>query len=825
MKKNLFLFPALVLTAFLCFITAACSSGYEEKGEVSFTFTGTMLNQIMSRGVGSSGLYEGQGNYSGYDYKGASQIENLYSAYAGYTADYDETFTLNVLTDYTYFVVSANLMQDVASKFTDLEEKYKDNPTGMLSDPDYMAFIQNPYSMYEAATVSKGTWSQSGNQISITEKYYYNATSKSLVETKSPSVIAVINASASTFTVTSQAGYTITFSNYNIAQQNDNPYEYDDPYGNDESYDNPHNQEANVDVTPKLKVELKVGSKTYEKSVDIVEVEFGALGKEIGENVSDKDMLYVMLAYSDGKYVIQRYKKNQLLAVLSEGTWKKGTSETEIIVQEKGKTGTQKYNISEDEPFEIETNNKLIEFSEEYVTDDFINNYKYLPVSVTFSNLKVGSRAKVSAKVTYGGYTVATGESDSFKIEESSAVNVKMKLSAGASNQGGNNQGGNHGPVHARYPINFTISGFSDGASINGNGENIAKSRLDLYMVNTSSPAASIIQEFIQANSEKLSDDTCLKLFDATSTELSETSIGNATNLGTWGMNYKPVTIKNGQFSDETEVGEYSFVGASEKKAYIFATILLDDGYYYLALPSAAQEFNTSGNNISLTLKKWKIPYELSVMLAEFDSDYPSNDISDYKAGEGVRFALDNIQNEDKAVAAKLADIKEKLSKTGYTHNQSLSTYQTWGATFSSIVYFYKLKNSSGGGNENQESEEETYTEFGGGISFDNDAFIIEIDKTEFTPANKVATFSAKTKDDKFIEDEVRYEFEMYYKGRDVNSAGFEGYSQTADNKLTIDADILPPGQYQLYVKAHKKMKDDYNDLYSSRYFTITVSQ
>ncbi len=832
MKKNLFLFPALVLTAFLCFITAACSSGYEEKGEVSFTFTGPMINQIMSRGVGSSGLYEGQGSYSGYNYQGASQIENLYAAYAGYTADYEETFTLYVLTDNTYFVVSADLMRDAASKFTDLEEKYKDNPMGMLSDPDYLAFAQN---LYEDATVSKGTWSQSGNQISITEKYYYNATSKSLVETKSPSVIAVINASASTFTVSSQAGYTITFSNYNIAQQNDNPYGYDDPYGNDEPYDDPHNQEAVVDVTPKLKVELNVGSKTYEKSVDIVEVEFGALGKEIGENVSDKDMLYVMLAYSDGKYVIQRYKNNQLLAVLSEGTWKEGSSKTEIIVQEKGKTGTQKYNISESEPFEIETNNKLIEFSEEYVTDDFINNYKYLPVTVTFSNLKVGSRAKVSAKVTYGGYTFATGESDSFKIEESSAVNVKMKISAGPSNQGGNNQGGNQGgndgPVHARYPINFTISGFPEGASINASGSNTLKARMDLYMVNTSSPAASIIQEFIQANSEKVSDETYLKLFDATSTESSETSIGNATNLGTWGMNYNPVTISNGKFTDATSVGSYSFVGASEKKAYIFATILLDDGYYYLALPSAAQEFSTSGNNISLTLKKWKIPYELTVMLGEFDAEYPSEETSDYKAGDSVRFTLDNINNEKEVVADKLADVKEKLSKNGYSYNQYLSGYEYWGATYSSIAYFYKLKKASGSGGENQGSEEENhggeaaYTEFGGDISFDNDAFIIEIDKTEFTPASKVATFSAKTKDDKFIEDEVRYEFEMYYKGRDVNSAGFEGYSQTADNKLTIDADILPSGQYQLYVKAHKKMKNEYNDLYSSRYFTITVSQ
>lgn len=749
MKKNLFLFPALVLTAFLCFITAACSSGYEAKGEVSFTFTEPMLRQIVSRAVGDS-YYEDQDDYtdSGYGFSSYGQ-QTLYAQFYGFTeltadADY---YTLNVFEDNTYAVYSMNMLEEVTKKYSFLSNTgdNKDDYSAaleLLNDADFMELRKNPQAIYDSATISKGSWSNSNGKISIKEEKYYDSTSQKLVDVSNPTVIAEISEDASTFTVTSKAGYTITFytnpddidyEGFDFPHGKDEPYGQDEPNGHDEP-------EAEVSKIPEVTVELTAGSKTYESSFKIKQVLF------------------------DGKKV------------------------------------------------DFET----IELNEEN-----FKKIKFLPFTVTFSNLKVGARAKVTAKVTLGKDTLASGESDSFKVEESTSVNMKMKLSSASSNQGGNDD-----PVHVRYPINFTISGFPEGASINASGSNTLKARMDLYMVNTSSPAASIIQEFIQANSEKVSDETCLKLFDATSTESSETSIGNATNLGTWGTNYNPVTISNGKFTDATSVGSYSFVGASEKKAYIFATILLDDGYYYLALPSAAQEFNTSGNNISLTLKKWKIPYELTVMLGEFDAEYPSEETSDYKAGDSVRFTLDNINNEKEVVADKLADVKEKLSKNGYSYNQYLSGYEYWGATYSSIAYFYKLKKASGGGDENQGSEEENqgveeenYTEFGGGVSLNNDALIIEIDKTVFTPSDRGATLTAKTQDGKDVTEDVSFEYEVLRKGESIVKI------TCRNNSFNMDVASIQAGQYQLYVKAYKKMKNDTDDLYSSRYFTITISK
>ena len=209
MKKNLFLFPALVLTAFLCFITAACSSGYEEKGEVSFTFTEPMLRQIVSRAVGDS-YYEDQDDYtdSGYGFSSYGQ-QTLYAQFYGFTelsADSD-FYTLNVFEDNTYAVYSMNMLEEVTKKYSFLSNTgdNKDDYSAaleLLNDADFMELMKNPQAIYDSATISKGSWSNSNGKISIKEEKYYDSTSQKLVDVSNPTVIAEISEDASTASTT-----------------------------------------------------------------------------------------------------------------------------------------------------------------------------------------------------------------------------------------------------------------------------------------------------------------------------------------------------------------------------------------------------------------------------------------------------------------------------------------------------------------------------------------------------------------------------------------------------------------------------------------------
>ena len=50
-RKNLFLIPALFLISTLCLINVSCFSGFQEKGEVTVTFSESTIRQIMARGA------------------------------------------------------------------------------------------------------------------------------------------------------------------------------------------------------------------------------------------------------------------------------------------------------------------------------------------------------------------------------------------------------------------------------------------------------------------------------------------------------------------------------------------------------------------------------------------------------------------------------------------------------------------------------------------------------------------------------------------------------------------------------------------------------
>ena len=208
--------------------------------------------------------------------------------------------------------------------------------------------------------------------------------------------------------------------------------------------DNKLYDDHNIDdkeTVPRIKVTLKAGGRTYEKDVEIVQVELSSIG--MARNISDAgveiedESYYILFAYSNGKYIIQELdmEEKKLMSILSEGTWK-FVEENMISVMEDGATEPQDVFVSEKNSFEVEAGGKKIFFSEELADKEFLYHFRYLPVPVSFKNLRVGVKGKVSAEIYaqiphYGKEVIASGESDSFIIEENTAVTVKLKMKYG----------------------------------------------------------------------------------------------------------------------------------------------------------------------------------------------------------------------------------------------------------------------------------------------------------------------------------------------------------------------------------------------------------
>ena len=236
-RKNLFLIPALFLFSILCFFNVSCFSGFQEKGEVTITFSESTLRQIMARSGDISAEQED------FDF---DPTANMVAYYAGMTSDTQETFALYVYQDATYAVYAVSKMEAIAK---DLQERY-----GNLTEEDYssnseiLEMLKNPMALYEKAIISKGSWSQSGDSINIKETHYLSAASDKLTEVSNPSVIATISENAKYFTVQSNSGYTITFYAVN---------------NGDVSY-----EEEPVD-SAKLSVKLVAGNMSYEKTFTV----------------------------------------------------------------------------------------------------------------------------------------------------------------------------------------------------------------------------------------------------------------------------------------------------------------------------------------------------------------------------------------------------------------------------------------------------------------------------------------------------------------------------------------------------------------------------
>lgn len=244
-RKNLFLFPILILISTLCFINVSCFSGFQEKGELSITFTESTIRQIMARGADISEEQEG----NDFDIPSFEFLDNgtLMSKYVGYTSGGKDVFALYVFTNNKYAVYSATKMSEIDySKYEEMAtiEDY----TSLVSDPDYIKLLTDPYSILDPAIVSKGTWTQSGSSILITETHYMSAASGKLTEVSNPSVIATIPQDAKYFTAQSNSRYVITF--YTSTKEDD--------YYDDEPVD-----------SAKLLVRVVAGNIAYEKTLPV----------------------------------------------------------------------------------------------------------------------------------------------------------------------------------------------------------------------------------------------------------------------------------------------------------------------------------------------------------------------------------------------------------------------------------------------------------------------------------------------------------------------------------------------------------------------------
>ena len=99
-RKNLFLIPALFLFSILCLFNVSCFSGFQEKGEVTITFSESTLRQIMARGGDISAEQEDED----YDFELPSFISDnnkLLAKYNGMEEGGTEVFVLYVFTDNT----------------------------------------------------------------------------------------------------------------------------------------------------------------------------------------------------------------------------------------------------------------------------------------------------------------------------------------------------------------------------------------------------------------------------------------------------------------------------------------------------------------------------------------------------------------------------------------------------------------------------------------------------------------------------------------------------------------------------------------------------
>ncbi len=253
-RKNLFLIPVLFLISTLCLINVSCFSGFQEKGEVTVTFSESTLRQIMARGADIS---EKQEDFDLSDlipdseeYKDFIALYQIMQnepmeIFAGSTKSSilsaeDETCALMIYESGDYLLISREASETMSEiKSGNLEE------------------ISSMMRFSTGLFISKGKYTENEGTIYINEEAYYDSSTKEWIKLESASRIGDVPTNNTYFTVLSNSGIRYYFVSEDYFGDDWTDIPDVDPY-EDEQAD-----------SATLSVKLVAGNMSYEKTFTV----------------------------------------------------------------------------------------------------------------------------------------------------------------------------------------------------------------------------------------------------------------------------------------------------------------------------------------------------------------------------------------------------------------------------------------------------------------------------------------------------------------------------------------------------------------------------
>lgn len=253
-RKNLFLIPALFLISTLCLINVSCFSGFQEKGEVTVTFSESTLRQIMARGADIS---EEQEDFDLSDlipdseeYKDFIALYQIMQnkpmeIFAGSTKSSilsaeDVTCALMIYESGDYLLISREASETMSEiKPGNLEE------------------ISSMMRFSTGLFISKGKYTENEGTIYINEEAYYDSSTKEWIKLESASRIGDVPTNNTYFTVLSNSGIRYYFVSEDYFGDDWTDIPDVDPY-EDEQAD-----------SATLSVKLVAGNMSYEKTFTV----------------------------------------------------------------------------------------------------------------------------------------------------------------------------------------------------------------------------------------------------------------------------------------------------------------------------------------------------------------------------------------------------------------------------------------------------------------------------------------------------------------------------------------------------------------------------
>ncbi len=253
-RKNLFLIPALFLISTLCLINVSCFSGFQEKGEVTVTFSESTLRQIMARGADIS---EEQEDFDLSDlipdseeYKDFIALYQIMQnkpmeIFAGSTKSSilsaeDVTCALMIYESGDYLLIS----REASEAMSEIK------PGNLEEISSMMRFSTGLF-------ISKGKYTENEGTIYINEEAYYDSSTKEWIKLESASRIGDVPTNNTYFTVLSNSGIRYYFVSEDYFGDDWTDIPDVDPY-EDEQAD-----------SATLSVKLVAGNMSYEKTFTV----------------------------------------------------------------------------------------------------------------------------------------------------------------------------------------------------------------------------------------------------------------------------------------------------------------------------------------------------------------------------------------------------------------------------------------------------------------------------------------------------------------------------------------------------------------------------